>query len=89
MCDQIVEDIKRFQDDYLPSEVDGYFINRMGHELVHLKRKNSDAKGITGFIEYNDLRRHSMDWYDYQKIKAVNFAIEEASKRPHVSCSIM
>jgi hypothetical protein len=42
----------------------------VGHELVHLKIKK---KEFTGFIEYNDLRRHSMDWYDHQKIKAVDF----------------
>jgi hypothetical protein len=47
-----VKDIKDHQGDFLPSVVDdGYFINRMGHELVHLKREGSDGKDVTGFIE--------------------------------------
>ena len=64
VCEEIVKDIKDHQDDFLPSVVDGYFINRMGHELVHIKREGSDGKDVTGFIEYNNLRRQSMDFYD-------------------------
>lgn len=92
VCEQIVLDIKDHQDDFLPAEVDGYFINRMGHELVHLKRKNSDGKGVTGFIEYNDLRRQSMDFYDGQKIKATNYLVDEASKQKSSAkdvCNVM
>lgn len=80
VCKQIVNDIKENQEDYLPSEVDGYFINRMGHELVHLKRDGSDGKGVTGFIEYNDLRKQSMDFYDNQKLLAINHVLTTASK---------
>jgi hypothetical protein len=89
VCEAIVEDIKDHQDDFLPSQVDGFYINRMGHELVHLKRSGCDGKGVTGFIEYNDLRRQSMDFYDTQKIRAINFMVEEASKDRHKGCSIM
>jgi hypothetical protein len=69
VCAEIVTDIKENQDDYLPAEVDGYYVNRMGHELVHLKRDGSDGKGVTGFIEYNNLRKQSMDYYDTQKTR--------------------
>jgi hypothetical protein len=91
VCEEIVKDIKDHQDDFLPSQVDGYYINRMGHELVHMKRSGCDGKGVTGFIEYNDLRRHSMDFYDAQKIKAINYMVDEASKQAHkeAGCSIM
>eukprot|EP01035_Chromulina_nebulosa_P023285 gene23285-30179_t len=64
VCIQVIDDIDKHQDDFLPSQVDGYFINRMGHELVHLKRADCDGKGVTGFIEFNDLRKQSMDYYD-------------------------
>ena len=63
-CTQIVNDIQEHPEDYLPTEVDGYYIHRMGQELVHLQRDGSDGKGITGLIEYNDLRKKSMD-YEY------------------------
>jgi hypothetical protein len=94
VCQQIVQDIATHQDDFLPSQVDGYFINRMGHELVHLKRKDGDNKGVTGFIEYNDLRKHSMDWYDHQKLKAINYIISESAsaatfKPKAPNCNIM
>jgi hypothetical protein len=45
---------KKNQDDSLPAAVDGYFINRMGHELVHLKRVGSDEKGVSDLLEYNN-----------------------------------
>ena len=51
VCERIIEDIQSHQDDFLPSKVDGYFINKMGHELVHMKRKDSDGNSVTGFIE--------------------------------------
>eukprot|EP01036_Dinobryon_divergens_P057061 gene57061-76193_t len=76
VCEEIVKDIKDYQDDFLPSVVDGYFISRMGHELVHIKRDGSDGKDVTGCIEYNDLRRQSMDFYNGQKF---NFLIDETS----------
>ena len=59
------------------------------------KRAGSDGKSVTGFIEYNDLRRQSMDFYDGQKIKAINFLVDEASKQARkggdtmISCSSM
>lgn len=91
VCTEIVEDIKSHQEDYLPARVDGYFINHMGHELVYLKRSGCNGKNVTGFIEYNDLRRQSMDWYDHQKIKAINYMVDEATKRARTGpgCSIM
>lgn len=90
VCTAIVNDINEYQDDYLPMEVDGYFINRMGHELVHLKRDGSDGKGVTGFIEYNDLRKQSMDYYDIQKLNAINYAMSTASKNStSAGCSVM
>jgi hypothetical protein len=49
---------KKNQDDSLPAAVDGYFINRMGHELVHLKRVGSDEKGVSDLLEYNSLIIH-------------------------------
>lgn len=82
VCTQIVNDIKENQEDYLPAEVDGYYINRMGHELVHLKRDGSDGKGVTGFIEYNDLRKQSMDYYDNQKLNAINHVLSTAANNP-------
>jgi hypothetical protein len=44
VCEAIVEDIKDHQDDFLPSQVDGFYINRMGHELVHPIRNNQHTK---------------------------------------------
>jgi hypothetical protein len=93
VCAEIVTDIKENQDDYLPSEVDGYYVNRMGQELVHLRRDGSDGKGVTGFIEYNDLRKQSMDYYDTQKLAAINHVMmNEAANNPTnipTSCTIM
>lgn len=90
VCLAIIQDIENHQDDFLPSQVDGFFINRMGHDLVHLKRSDCDNNGVTGFIEYNDLRKHSMDYYDQQKLRDINYVIEEASKKKdYSSCSIM
>jgi hypothetical protein len=89
VCEAIVLDIAKNQEDYLPSQVDGYSINRMGHELVHLKRSDCDGKGVTGFIEYNDLRKQSMDYYDQQKLRAINFVIDEPGKSKQKYCSIM
>jgi hypothetical protein len=86
VCLELIKDIDSHQNDFLPSEVDGYYINRMGHELVHLKRSGCDGKGVTGFIEFNDLRKQSMDFYDHQKVKAINFLIDESRKK---TCSIM
>ena len=59
----------------------------MGHELVHLKRSDSDGKDVTGLIEYNDLRKQSTDFYEGQKIKAIDYLVTEASKGK--SCSLM
>ena len=89
VCQQIVQDISNHQEDFLPAEVDGYFINRMGHELVHLKRADCDGKSVTGFIEYNDLRKQSMDWYDQQKLKVIHSLISESTKVKQPTCSIM
>ena len=91
VCKQIVSDINDNQDDFLPAEVDGYYINRMGHEMVHLRREGSDGKGVTGFIEYNDLRKQSMDYYDVQKLQAINHVLHSAAKNPVdvSSCTIM
>jgi hypothetical protein len=92
VCAEIVTDIKEYQDDYLPAEVDGYYVNHMGHELVHLKRDGSDGKGVTGFIEYNNLRKQSMDYYDTQKLAVINHVLKQAANNPTnipTSCTIM
>ena len=75
MCVEIVEDIEIHQDDYLPAQLDGFYINRMGYELVHMKRSDSTGKGITGFVEYNDLRRKSMEYYDTKKLARIIEAV--------------
>ena len=67
------------QDDYLPSQIDGFFINRMGKELVHVKRANSDGKSITWFIEYNDLRKDSMEYYNNKKLEVIDSALRQAA----------
>lgn len=56
-CMEIVKDIDAHQADYLPAQLDGIYINRMGHELAYLKNKEEPKSNVTGFIEYNDLRR--------------------------------
>ena len=95
VCEEIVRDVKDHQEDFLPSKVDGYFLNRMGHELVHLKRAGSEGRSVTGYIEYNDLRKQSMDFYDIQKIKAINHIVDEALKHGNkdkggqTGCAIM
>eukprot|EP00697_Spironema_sp_BW2_P009218 gnl/Spiro4/24048_TR11919_c0_g1_i1.p1 gnl/Spiro4/24048_TR11919_c0_g1~~gnl/Spiro4/24048_TR11919_c0_g1_i1.p1 ORF type:complete len:222 (+),score=30.76 gnl/Spiro4/24048_TR11919_c0_g1_i1:40-705(+) len=63
VCTTIIEDIETHQNDHLPSQVDGFYINRMGRELVYLKREGAtpSEKSSTGFIEYNDLRRRAAD----------------------------
>jgi hypothetical protein len=68
VCEEIVKDIDSNQDDFLPAEVDGFYINRMGHELVHLKRKDCKSDQVSGFVEYNDLRKQSMAYYDVRKV---------------------
>lgn len=71
-CLQIVKDIDNNQDNYLPSSIDGYSINRMGKELVRIKRiddKNEKDSSITGLIEYNTLIKKEMDWNEHKKIK--------------------
>ena len=74
-CKEIVKDIDEHQDDYLPHMVDGYYINRLGHELVHLKRKDSVGKDVTGYIEYNDLRKDSIEFYNGKKAEMVTEAL--------------
>jgi mRNA deadenylase 3'-5' endonuclease subunit Ccr4 len=49
VCEEIVRDIKDHQEDFLPSAVDGYLINRMGHQLVHLKRSDFRWEKCNGF----------------------------------------
>lgn len=88
VCTALVENIAKHQEDYLPAQVDGFFINRMGHELVHLKRVDCDDKGVTGFVEFNDLRKQSMDYYDQQKLKAIKFVMDEATAKDK-TCVIM
>ena len=66
-CNQIVQDIKTNQSDYLPAYIDGYNINIMGKTLVNLKRNDSDGKSVTGIIEYIDFRKYSMDYKESQK----------------------
>ena len=75
VCYEIVSDIQKHQDDYLPHRLDGFFINRMGHELVHLKRSGTDSSTVTGFIEYNDIRKDSMDFYNNKKIEVFDSAL--------------
>jgi hypothetical protein len=82
VCEEIVRDVKDHQEDFSPSKVDGYFFNRMGHELVHLKRAGSEGRNVTGFIECNDIRNQSsMKFYNIQKIKAINQILDEVLKR--------
>lgn len=62
-CESIVQVINDHQQEYLPATVDGYSINRVGFELVHLKRLDSDEKSVTGWIDYNHLRKASFENY--------------------------
>ena len=39
------------------------------------------GKASLASLSTNDLRRHSMDFNDRQKIKAIDFMVEEASKK--------
>ncbi len=59
----------------------------IGNELLHLKRAGSSNTSVTSFIEYNDLRKQSMDYYD--QVRAVNALVENASKVSNPSCSIV
>ena len=88
VCETIVQDIADHQDDYLPHRVDGFFVNRMGHELVHLKRRGTDGSSVTGFIEYNDLRKDSMEFYDKKKIEVIDAALRAASNKNPGQCNI-
>jgi hypothetical protein len=63
VCTEIVKDIKSYQDDFMPYAIDGYFINRMGCKLVHLKREDSDEKSVSGIIEYNNLLKKIMNFH--------------------------
>lgn len=92
ICTHIVNDIKEHQDEYLPGAVDGYFINRMGHQLLHLQRQDSKGTDVTGCIEYNDLRKQSMDFYE-KKLMNQNTAKKPIDinscadvKFPNLSC---
>lgn len=58
----------------------------MGHALFHLKRSDSDGKGVTRFIEYNDLRKRSMDYFKKYKLR---YFIQKVSKKNDISCIIM
>jgi hypothetical protein len=60
----------------------------MGQEVVHLKRTNSDGTGVTGLIECNVRRNHSMD-FDQLKIKTVRYLIDESANSKPTSCIIM
>jgi hypothetical protein len=86
-CLAVVTDIEKHHDDYLPHSMDGYFVNRMGHELVHLRRHGTNQQGVTGFIEYNDLRKDSMEFYNKQKNELFDTALRRTEK--HASCSIL
>jgi len=79
VCEDIIRDIDQHQDDYLPSQIDGFVINTMGKELVHVKRANSDGKSITGLIEYNDLRKDSMEYYNNKKLEVIDSALRQAA----------
>lgn len=61
VCEEIVQDIAKHQNDYLPCEVDGFYINKMGHKLIYLKRKKCNGNTVTGIIEYNTLLKNSME----------------------------
>jgi hypothetical protein len=88
ICVDIVRDIESHQDDYLPHVVDGYSVNRMGHELVHLKREDSNDSSVTGVIEYNDLRKDSMDFYDEKKLEFVGIMLKQTNWA-RSSCTIL
>lgn len=67
----IAKDIAEHQDDYLPWAVDGYFITRLGEKLVHLKRQDESKKngyGLSGVIEYTDLRKHATAQFDARNL---------------------
>lgn len=85
VCSEIIDDIDQHQDDFLPSALDGFYVNRMGYELVHMRREDATGKGITGFIEYNDLRRKSMEYYDTKKI----VGLAEAINKSKSNCAVM
>lgn len=65
VCAEIVKDIEANQDNYLPSQMDGYFITRMGRVLVHLNKKKDDQKSanLTGVVEYTDILKARMREY--------------------------
>lgn len=86
-CESIIEDIAKHPEDYLPDMVDGFFINRMGYELLYIKRKGAVGDSQTGFIEHNVLRKDAADYYVQQKAKSFDTFIRKSSESREY-CSI-
>ena len=68
-CTKVIQDISNFHDDWLPTQVDGYLINKCGITLVELKKEivlpepkifTPESYNVTGIIEYNNLRKYFM-----------------------------
>lgn len=84
-CKEILKDISQHPTDYVPHRTDGYIIKRMGIHLVHLKREGADGSGVTGCVEYNELRKDSMTHFEREKAQKLAAAAQDNANK----CTIM
>src|SRR5277367_1757214 len=57
-CLEIVNDIDKYQSDYLPNNINGFIITRFGQEILYLSRcykPDISSKDITCIIEINTI----------------------------------
>jgi hypothetical protein len=68
-CVRIVENIDSHQNDYLPSQLDGFVIDK----CIHLKRNGSYGGGITGVVG----RQAGLN-NDEQKKDAIHYIVNQS-----------
>lgn len=80
-CVRIVENIDSHQNDYLPSQLDGFVIDK----CIHLKRKGSYGGGITGVVgrQSGFLNLDNEE----QKKEAIRYIVIESIKKQN--CVVM
>lgn len=56
-CAGIVRDIEAHQDEFLPAQLDGIRVDRLGRTVAFLRNTDEPKSNVTGVIDYDDLRK--------------------------------
>jgi hypothetical protein len=67
----------------MSAALDGFQIYRGGIDLIRLQRVENKVpmtKSRTGFLEYNDVRDDTYNWYEREKLIAINAGINKPSQ---------